>query len=372
MKYYLIAGEASGDLHGSNLIKALRALDDKAAFRAWGGDLMQRENAFLVEHYRHLAFMGFVEVILHLPTILRNFSFCQNDILEFRPDALILIDYPGFNLRIAKWAKSKGIRVFYYISPQLWAWHSSRVRIIRECVEKMYVILPFEKEFYRKNNIDVEFVGHPLLEVVDTKSTSEDLIFKNHLDKRPVIALLPGSRKQEVKRMLPIMAEVSHHFPDFQFIVAGLSSLDVRIYTELLLPYPAIRIVIDDTYSLLRNAFTAVVTSGTATLEAALLNVPQVVCYKGNKFSFALAKILINRDLRFISLVNLISGKPIVVELIQKRLGMRILAEEINALLQHDIRAKMLNDYMALRHLLGTKGASARVAKSIFERLTGK
>ncbi|HEY9114676.1 MAG TPA: lipid-A-disaccharide synthase, partial [Bacteroidales bacterium] len=280
MKYYIIAGEASGDLHASNLIKEIKKNDNEAEFRAWGGDLMQKQGITLVKHYRDLAFMGFVEVLLNLRTILKNISFCKNDILEYQPDVLILVDYPGFNLRIAEFAKKKGFKVVYYISPQVWAWKKSRVHTIKKVVDKMLVILPFEEDFYKKYDYQVDFVGHPLLDVLQQEAScsKEDFLNKNSLPRKPIIALLPGSRKQEVQKMLEQMLKITPHFEEYQFVVAGVDTISKDVYSEILKNSPA-RVVLNQTHDLLHFAEAALVTSGTATLETALIEVPEVVCY---------------------------------------------------------------------------------------------
>ncbi|HVG16522.1 MAG TPA: lipid-A-disaccharide synthase, partial [Chitinophagaceae bacterium] len=276
MKYYIIAGEASGDLHGSNLIKEMKALDGDIKLRSWGGDLMQAAGGNVVKHYKELAFMGFVEVIKNLPAILANLKFCKRDIQEFKPDVLILIDYPGFNLRIAKWAKQCGLKVIYYISPQVWAWKESRVKLIRDVVDKMLVILPFEKAFFEnKWNYKVEFVGHPLVQVVNEFNASHS----PQASAKPLVALLPGSRKQEIAKKLPVMLEASRSFPDHEFVIAKAASFEDEFYEPFLAGYNA-GSVKNDTYGLLSKATAALVTSGTATLETALFGVPQVVCYK--------------------------------------------------------------------------------------------
>jgi lipid-A-disaccharide synthase len=380
MKYYLIAGEASGDLHGSNLIRELHHLDPQAEFRCWGGDLMEQAGGVLVRHYKDLAFMGFVEVLSNLRTIFRNLDFCKQDILEFKPDALILIDYPGFNLRIANWAHAQhSFRVIYYISPQVWAWKENRVRRIRETVDKMLVILPFEKEFYRKWNYEVEYVGHPLVEVIDRFSkespggssvgVSPDPSnpSSSSTSPKPVIALLPGSRRQEILKKLPIMLEVSKRFPDHQFVVAKAPGLEDSFYAGLLGAYPNVSSVANQTYPLLLHARAACVTSGTATLETALFGVPEVVCYKGNALSYQIAKRLIK--VKYISLVNLIMDKLVVKELIQDELTPENLGRELEDLLYNPKRQEQLRaDYQALKELLSKGGrASANAAKSIVE-----
>ncbi|MGZ5134535.1 MAG: lipid-A-disaccharide synthase [Flavitalea sp.] len=370
MRYYLIAGEASGDLHGSNLIKELKKLDEQASVRCWGGDLMQEAGAELVKHYRNLAFMGFVEVIMNLGTIMKNLRFCKDDILRFNPDALILIDYPGFNLRIAEWAKLHGIRVIYYISPQVWAWKESRVKTIKASVDKMLVILPFEEEFYRKRDLKVEYVGHPLVEVIDKekmKASGINPASDSPLNQKNIIAILPGSRKQEVEKKLPVMLAASRNFPDHHFIVAKASSLEDSFYGELMSPYPKVRSVRNNTYALLMQAKAALVTSGTATLETALFGVPQVVCYKGNNISYQIAKRLVT--IKYISLVNLIMDKQVVTELIQNDLTVENVNRELYKLI-HDqkVLKVMKQEYDALWKLLSEGGhASAKAARSIVD-----
>ena len=370
MRYYIIAGEASGDLHGSNLIRELKKKDASAAIRCWGGDKMQAAGATLVKHYKELAFMGFLEVIKNLPTILKNIKFCKTDILQFKPNALILIDYPGFNLRIAKWAKQQGIPVIYYISPQVWAWKENRVKLIKKCVDKMLVILPFEKEFYAKWNYEVEYVGHPLVEVVDrfllTVDRSELSTTNNGQRLTDNIALLPGSRKQEILKKLPIMLEVAKHFPDYQFVVAKAPGLDDSFYASLLAPYKNVSSVVNKTYELLVQSKAALVTSGTATLETALFGVPEVICYKGSAFSYQIAKRLIK--IKFIGLVNLIMDKEVVKELIQDELTVANLKHELNLLLTDKAKQQQLKeDYNELKALLSEGGhASANAAASIY------
>ena len=360
MKYYIIAGEASGDLHGSNLIKELKKLDAGADIRCWGGDLMQAAGARLVKHYRNLAFMGFIEVVSNLHTILRNLSFCKKDILEFAPDAIILIDYPGFNLRIARWAKANGFKIIYYISPQVWAWKESRVHTIKKCVDKMLVILPFEKDFYQKWNYEVKYVGHPLVEVVDEWQQQHPNTVKTN-----IIALLPGSRKQEILKKLPIMLEVSRYFTDHEFVVAMAPGLEKEFYQNMLSGYSNVKAVSGKTYDLLMQAEAALVTSGTATLETALFGVPEVVCYKGSAVSYEIAKRVIK--IKYISLVNLIMDKPVVKELIQHALTVNNVKKELQDLLTNDKRiAQLKEDYSALRSLLSRGGhASTNAAKAI-------
>ena len=388
MKYYIIAGEASGDLHGSNLIKELKKLDPSTSVRCWGGDLMAAAGGDLVRHYKDLAFMGFAEVLMNLRTIFRNLDFCKQDILQYRPDALILIDYPGFNMRIAKWAHAQGLRVIYYISPQVWAWKEGRVRQIRETVDKMLVILPFETAFYQKWNFNVEYVGHPLVEVIDrfradhptpssaTAPSSAPALPTTspaplHFSK-PVIALLPGSRKQEILKKLPVMLEVSRFFPDLQFVVAQAPGQESAFYDSLLAPYPNVSSVSNQTYALLLQSQAACVTSGTATLETALFGVPEIVCYKGSTISYQIARRLIR--VKYISLVNLIMDKLVVKELIQDDLTPENLRRELDDLLHNDNRRRQLNeDYQALKELLSKGGhASANAAASILRFMTSK
>jgi lipid-A-disaccharide synthase len=357
MKYYIIAGEASGDLHASNLQKEIRKNDPLAEFRGFGGDLMKAQGTHLVRHYRDLAFMGFIEVIANLRTILRNIDACKEDIVQWKPDALILVDYPGFNLRIAPFAKEKGIPVFYYISPQIWAWKQSRVHKIIAGTDKVFCILPFEKEFYKGFGYDVEFVGHPLLDAIE--QPTEELKLKS--DDRKIIAVLPGSRKQEIRTMLPEMMKVVTEFPQYRFVVAGAPSQPESFYREIL-GESGIEIVFGQTYPLLRSSYAAVVTSGTATLETALHNVPEVVCYKGSTISYHIAKRLVK--VKYISLVNLVMDKEIVRELIQDDMNSRLIKQELNKLLGRD-RDQMLQAYAELKTKLGGSGASARTAEHI-------
>ena len=373
MKYYIIAGEASGDLHGSNLIKELKKKDASADIRCWGGDKMEAAGATLVKHYKELAFMGFLEVIKNLRTILKNIKVCKEDILQYKPTTLILIDYPGFNLRIAKWAKEQGITVIYYISPQVWAWKENRVKLIKTCVDKMLVILPFEKDFYKKWNYEVEYVGHPLVEVIDdfllTVNRNENLTTNNGQRTAGTIALLPGSRQQEILKKLPIMLEVARYFPNYQFVVAKAPGLDEHFYAGLLAPYKNVSSVVNKTYELLVQSKAALVTSGTATLETALFAVPEVICYKGSAFSYQIAKRLIK--IKFIGLVNLIMDKEVVKELIQDELTVENLKHELNLLLTTETKQKQLQEnYAALKSLLSKGGhASANAAESIYAYL---
>ncbi|MDO5655081.1 MAG: lipid-A-disaccharide synthase [Flavobacteriaceae bacterium] len=365
MKYYIIAGEASGDLHGSNLMRELKKNDAQADFRFWGGDLMQKEGGFMVKHYRELAFMGFLEVALNLRTILKNISNCKKDIEAYRPDVVILIDYPGFNLRIAPFVKSLGIKVVYYISPQVWAWKSNRVKNIKLVVDKMLVILPFEKSYYRDQwNFDTVFVGHPLIDAIAQRETPqrEEFLQQWQLNHKPIIALLPGSRKQEIQFLLPILLTVIDDFPDYQFVIAGAPGQQKEIYEPYL--KDGIHWVDNQTYTLLQLSHAALVTSGTATLETALLNVPQVVCYKGSKISYEIGRRLV-RHIKYISLVNLIMNREVVTELIQNKLTYPRLKQELEAVLQGNKRENILSDYSELRKILGGAGASKRAAAEI-------
>jgi lipid-A-disaccharide synthase len=372
MKYYIIAGEASGDLHGSNLIKELKKIDPQAEIRCWGGDMMQASGGVLVKHYKDLAFMGFTEVVKNLGTIFKNLRFCKSDIIDFRPDAVILIDYPGFNLRIASWAHQHQYKVIYYISPQVWAWKESRVKAIRKTVGKMIVILPFEQDFYKKWDYEVEYVGHPLVEVIENFKKEAALLGRampggDRAGK--VIALLPGSRKQEILKKLPIMLSLSTKFPGFHFVVAQAPGQEDAFYTELLRDYKNVSSVKNDTYNLLLKADAALVTSGTATLETALFGVPEVICYRGSTVSYWIAKRLIK--VKYICLVNLIMNKEVVKELIQDELNVENLQKELHLIL-YDTKKKirLQQDYADLKNLLSQGGnASANAARAIMQYL---
>ena len=363
MKYYIIAGEASGDLHGSNLIKEIKKLDPTASIKAWGGDLMQQAGASLVKHYRDLAFMGFLEVIKNLPTILQNIRFCKQDIEAWQPDVLVLVDYPGFNLRIAEWAKKNGFKVVYYIAPQVWAWKENRVKKMKLCIDKMLCIIPFEKDYFKnKWNWDVTYVGHPLLRVIESFKSTTPL----STDNKKVIALLPGSRKQEIIKMLPIMLSVTPHFPGYAFMVAQAPGQDAPFYNRFLMGYSNVTLIKNSTYELLSVADAALVTSGTATLETALFKVPEVVCYKTSKFSFQIAKRLVK--IKFISLVNLIMDKEIFKEIIQENLTEQHLTTALRNITENELhRKEVMNNYESLHALLAAGGgdASAKVAKEI-------
>ena len=370
MKYYIIAGEASGDLHAANLMKALKKKDPQADFRFWGGDLMQDVGGTLVKHYKELAFMGFIEVVMNLRTILKNITLCKKDITNYNPDVIIFVDYPGFNLRIAKWAKTEGYKTHYYISPQIWAWKEGRIKDIKRDVDAMYVILPFEKEFYEdKHNFPVHFVGHPLIDAIAQKQLINPSDFKAefNLDNRPIIALLPGSRKQEISKMLEVMLSVTKDFKDYQFVIAGAPSQDAAFYSKFT-KKQNVNLVMNRTYDILSLATAALVTSGTATLETALFKVPEVVCYKGSTISYQIAKRVIN--LEYISLVNLIMDKPVVKELIQGDFNTKTLKKELSIILDETNRQNLFLDYYDLEKKLGGAGASDKTAKLIVDAIS--
>ncbi len=370
MKYYIIAGEASGDLHAANLMKALKKKDPQADFRFWGGDLMQDVGGTLVKHYKELAFMGFIEVVMNLRTILKNITLCKKDITNYNPDVIIFVDYPGFNLRIAKWAKTEGYKTHYYISPQIWAWKEGRIKDIKRDVDAMYVILPFEKEFYEdKHNFPVYFVGHPLIDAIAQKQLINPSDFKAefNLDNRPIIALLPGSRKQEISKMLEVMLSVTKDFKDYQFVIAGAPSQDAAFYSKFT-KKQNVNLVMNRTYDILSLATAALVTSGTATLETALFKVPEVVCYKGSTISYQIAKRVIN--LEYISLVNLIMDKPVVKELIQGDFNTKTLKKELSIILDETNRQNLFLDYYDLEKKLGGAGASDKTAQLIVDAIS--
>lgn len=372
MKYYIIAGEPSGDLHASNLMKALKARDPQAEFRCWGGDLMEQAGGDIVKHYKELAYMGFWEVFVHLNTILRNIRICQTDILLYEPDALILVDYPGFNLRIAEFAKDNGLKVYYYISPQIWAWKKGRIKKIRRCVDEMMVILPFEEKFYADRGMKVHYVGHPLLDAVsrDLHQSDEVRDFRkaNSLDDRDIIALLPGSRKQEITAILPQMLKMVPLFPQYQFVMSAVDWQPRSLYDKYLKSCP-IPMVGGSAYPLLANAKAAIVASGTATLETAMIGTPEVVCYAGSELSYLIAKNLVS-GIRYISLVNLIMDKPVVAELIQHEYNTINLSAELRKITDdEDHIESMKNDYRQLYSLLGDGSASAKAADVILQTL---
>ena len=364
MKYYIIAGEASGDLHASNLMKALQKEDAIAEFRYWGGDLMQAVGGTLVKHYKERAFMGFLEVILNLKTILGFIKFCKKDIEEYQPDRLIFIDNSGFNLRIAKWAKQQGFKTNYYIGPQVWASRAGRVEDIKRDIDHMYVILPFEEAFYKKYDYNVNFVGHPLLDAIADRTLVDEKEFRkeHHLSDKPIIALLPGSRKQEITKMLSVMLKMATKFTNYQFVIAGAPSQEFEFYKSFIRS-SNVKFIANKTYDLLSVSHAALVTSGTATLEAALFKVPEVVCYKGGWISYQIAKRIIT--LKYISLVNLIMDREVVTELIQNDFTKQRLEQELHKILDLDFRDKLFANYFDLEQKLGGKGASENAAKLI-------
>lgn len=370
MKYYIVAGEASGDLHGANLMKALKERDPQAEFRCWGGDLMEAAGGDLVKHYRDLAFMGYWEVFIHLNTILRNIRICETDILLYEPDVLVLVDYPGFNLRVAEFAKEHGIKVCYYISPQIWAWKKKRIKKIKQYVDEMMVILPFEEKFYADNGMRVNYVGHPLLDAVskDLHDSEEVKSFRerNGLDDREIIALLPGSRKQEIRDILPQMLRMVELFPKYQFVISQVSWQPKALYDKYVKDTP-VKLTLGSAYPLLANAKAAIVASGTATLETAMIGTPQVVCYAGSEISYLIAKHLIS-GINYISLVNLIMDKKVVTELIQHDYNTQHLKEELQLITNDSANIeRMKADYKQLYTMLGDGSASAKAADVVLE-----
>ena len=367
MKYYIIAGEASGDLHASNLIKEIIKLEPNADIRAWGGDKMQNAGANVVKHFKDLAFMGFYEVLINLRTILKNISFCKKDILEFSPDKIIFVDYPGFNMRIAKWSKKYKFQTIYYIAPQLWAWNEKRIKKIKKYIDSLYVILPFEKEFFEtKHKYPVKFLGHPLLDSISNfkknyDSSSEQII----TNKKEVIAILPGSRKQEIKKILNTVIKIVDYFPDHQFIVAGAPNIKLSYYKSIL-KNKRIKVIENKTYEILSISTAAIVTSGTATLETALFKVPQVVCYKSSYFSYFIAKLIVN--IKYISLVNLIMDQQIVKELIQQDCNKDKIRNELEKILDLNNKKSLQIKYDELTSILGNNGTSKRVALDIIKK----
>lgn len=367
MKYYIIAGEASGDLYGANLMKALREQDPQAEFRFWGGDAMQEEGGEPMRHIRDLAIMGFVEVVLHLRTVLGNISFCKRDILDWHPDAVIGIDYPGFNLKIEKWAHEHGFKTIHYISPQLWAWKKGRLKGMRQYLDRLCYILPFEQQFYAENDMpQALYVGHPLVEIIHGRPQDEPFAF----DGRPIIALLPGSRKQELKKSLPGMVRLARRHPEYHFVVGGMTLLGKALYEKHIPADAGITVVYDQTYRLLSQAFAAVVCSGTATLETGLFHVPQVVCYRGNPISIAIAKALVGRHINHIALVDLIDDSNVVTELLQQDFNDQRLEEEFRLITTDTAnRERMLEGYRRVEQKLGNAGASRRAAEVIIETI---
>ena len=371
MKYYIIAGEASGDLHGSNLIKELKNINPSSTFRCWGGDLMKSQCNKLVMHYEDFSYMGFLEVIVNAKKILSYISLCKKDIEEYNPDVIIYIDYPGFNMKIAEWAKRKNFINHFYISPKVWVWKEYRVKKIKRVIDKMYVILPFEEGFYiNKHNYKVDFVGHPLLDAIDNQKefNRQEFLAKNKLSSKPVIALLPGSRNQEIIKLLPLMLDVVSNFKDYQIIIAGAPNKSINYYEKIILSNnesrSSIKVICNQTYDILRISSAAIVTSGTATLETALFKVPQVVCYKTSVISYLIGRLLIH-NLKFISLVNIILDKHVVKELIQNNCNKDNLVIELQKILNKSDRSLMLKEYELLHKKLGGKGASKKTAELI-------
>ncbi len=375
MKYYIIAGEASGDLHASNLMKELKHFDSEAKFRIWGGDLMAQQGGQLVRHYRDTAYMGVWEVLINLKSILKNLHECREDILRYMPDVVILVDYPGFNLRIAKFASEHGLKVFYYISPKIWAWNKERVKRLRKYVDKMFTILPFETEFFAEYNVPVAYSGNPLLDAIHNRrykdESKDDFLNRHSLPDSPIVAVLAGSRRQEIDRLLPEMLAMKQHFPDHQFIIAGAPSFSEADYQKYLPEGCRVKVLFDETYALLQHARAAMVTSGTATLEAALLNCPQVVCYKmwGGAFTHFMAKKVIIQ-VPYISLVNLIVKRELVTELFQNEMTRENLKSELESLLfDASVRERMLNGYKELQNIMGEPGSSEKTARLMWESL---
>ncbi|HWY37996.1 MAG TPA: lipid-A-disaccharide synthase [Bacteroidia bacterium] len=370
MKYYVIAGEPSGDMYGSGLIKELKKVDTGAQFRCWGGDLMQAQGGEIVKHYRDLAFMGFVEVAKNIRTIFKNIAFCKEDILKYKPDVLVLVDYPGFNMRIAKWAKEQGIRVFYYIAPAIWAWHESRVHDIKKNVERLYAILPFEKAVFAKHNYDVHYFGHPLADIIQQEKekiiSREEFLKKYSLSEKPIIAVLPGSRAQELKHILPEMLKTIKHFPEYQFVIGAAGSLPIKMYEDAITGFD-IKIVRNDTYSLMRHAHAGLIKSGTSTLEAGLFDLPEVLCYKGNPISIQIGRWVAKA--KYICLINLILDKPAVKELIQQDLNEDMLVEALKGILSGPKRNELLNEYKNVQEQLKAGNVSAKIAQDMYNCL---
>lgn len=373
MKYYFIAGEASGDLHAGNLIAEFAKIDKQAVFRGLGGERMEQSGMQLVKHYREMAFMGFVPVLMNLRTIQKNFRLCESDLLRFKPDVLILVDYPGFNLRMAQFAKQHGIKVYYYISPKIWAWKKRRVHKIKELVDEMFTIFPFETEFYQQYNYKVNYVGNPILDAVlakQEKPNLQEFTHKHQLPEKEIIALLPGSRKAEISYLLPVMLEASQSFPHYQFVVAGAPNMDASFYEPFIQNYPA-KVIWNETYLIVQHSRAAMVASGTATLEVAILNTPQVVCYKmaGGALFHLLGFIFIT--LNWVSLVNIILNKEAVKELLQVHFTRKKLVAEMNEILHNPQHLQqIMNDYQELRNKLGKPGASKQAAEAIYKKLT--
>jgi lipid-A-disaccharide synthase len=360
MKYYLVAGEKSGDLHGANLIKALQKQDAQATFRCFGGEEMQKAGATLTKHYKEMAFMGFTAVLSNLRKIKQFLQECKQDILDFKPDVVILIDYAGFNLRIADFAKKNGFKTFYYISPKVWAWNTKRAWKIKRIVDRMFCIMPFEKDFYKKFDYEVDYIGNPIFDAIESFQPNPHFLAINNLTDKPIIAILAGSRKSEIKYLLPYMVSMSKYFTDYQFVVAGVKHLEASHYQSAI--DAGLKIIFDQTYDLLHVSDAALVASGTATLETALFNIPQVVCYKGDFFSMLIAWMLIK--VKYISLVNLSAGKEIVKELVQYDLNTQSLKIELAKILGEN-KANILREYQLLREKIRTEASASEVAAKL-------
>ena len=364
MRYYLIAGEASGDIYGAQLIEEIQILDPNSEIRFWGGDLMRSKSNNLVKHYKDTSVMGFFEVLKHIFKILGNINYCKNDILEFKPDRIIYIDYPGFNLRICKWAKEKGFINHYYISPQIWAWKENRINAIKRDIDQMHVILPFEKTYYKnKHQLDVHYSGHPLVNYINNFRSDDYFFHNNNIDRnKPIIALLPGSRLQEIKKVLPVFLSIVKDFSSYQFVIGGVDSINKEKYDRLI-KGENVKVVFNQTYDLLGNAKAAIVTSGTASLEAAIFKVPVVVCYKTSFITYLIGKMLVN--IQHISLVNLILNNKVVDELIQRELNSKSLKNSINKILNKDNRSKLIESYNDIVRMLYKDNPSKKTAELI-------
>ena len=372
MKYYIIAGEASGDLHASNLMKSLREKDPQAEFRGFGGDLMRAQGAFLLRHYRDLAYMGFVEVAVHIGTILRNIRLCKKDLLDYRPDVLILVDYPGFNMRIAPFAHRHGIRTVYYIAPQVWAWRTGRIKKLKKYTDKIFTLLPFERRFYEAYEAEAFFEGNPLVDSIRAYRPDEAFVarYRNSDDTRPLVVILPGSRKQEIKRIFPLMLRVAGKLQNYRYVVAGTPHLPEALYRSYLKDYPQVELVFGHTYDLFSVAHAGMIKSGTSTLEAAMFSLPQVVCYSVNPISYRIGRMVVNKDVRFISLVNLIMDREVVRELLQKDFNEKELENELLKICEDENRRKLLtSEYAELQAIMGEGGTSSRVAASIISQI---
>ena len=370
MKYYVIAGEPSGDMYAAGLLKELKNVDANAKFRCWGGDLMQAEGAEIIKHYKELAFMGFVEVAKNIRTIFKNIAFCKEDILKYKPDVLILVDYPGFNMRIAKWAKSQGIRVFYYIAPAIWAWHESRVHDIKKYVERLYVILPFEPAVFAKHDYKVHYFGHPMADIIlrekEKLISRAEFLKKYNLPDKPIIAMLPGSRAQELKYILPEMLTTVKHFPEYQFVIGAAASLPLKMYEDAAAGFD-VKFVRNDTYTLMHHSHAGLIKSGTSTLEAGLFDLPEVLCYKGNAVTIQIGRWVAKA--KYICLVNLILDKPAVKELIQQELNENMLVESLKDIVSGPKRNELLIEYKNVQQQLKAGNVSAKIAQDIYNCL---